>query len=231
MALFKILKGDSSRISTSVTPFHDGYAYFTPDDGGFYIDSEDNGMQRRIRINGSGGSGGSGTSTTSIIINAILLADSWINKEQTVSINGIASTSNGIVGIAQNITSEQYEVARTAMMHIISQSTNTVTIRADGEVPSCDIPIVIIVLVDSESLYATLPSANWVNNKQTIVVSGLTNNTNGVVGIAANANAEQTEAANMANMKIESQSDDELTITVLGKVPTCDIPIAVILTD
>lgn len=228
MALFKILKGDSSRISTSVTPFHDGYAYFTPDDGGFYIDSEDNGVQRRIRINGSGSSG---TSTASIIINAILLADSWTNKEQTVSINGIASASNGIVGIAQNITSVQYEAARTAMMHIISQSTNSVTIRADGEVPSCDIPIVIIVLVDSESLYATLPSANWVDNKQTIVVSGLTNNTNGVVGIAANANAEQTEAANMANMKIESQSNDELTITVLGKVPTCDIPIAVILTD
>ena len=47
MALFKILKGDSSRISTDVTPFHDGYAYFTPDDGGFYIDSE-------ITVNRSG---------------------------------------------------------------------------------------------------------------------------------------------------------------------------------
>jgi len=51
MALFKILKGDSSRIDTSITAFHDGYAYFTPDDGGFYIDSEDNGVQQRIRIN------------------------------------------------------------------------------------------------------------------------------------------------------------------------------------
>lgn len=55
MALFKILKGDSSRISTDVTPFHDGYAYFTPDDSGFYIDSEDNGIQKRHRINPEGG--------------------------------------------------------------------------------------------------------------------------------------------------------------------------------
>lgn len=55
MALFKILKGDSSRISTDVTPFHDGYAYFTPDDSGFYIDSEDNGVQKRHRINPEGG--------------------------------------------------------------------------------------------------------------------------------------------------------------------------------
>lgn len=231
MALFKILKGDSSRISTSVTPFHDGYAYFTPDDGGFYIDSEDNGIQRRIRISGTGESGGSGTSTSSIIINAILLANSWINKEQSVNINGIADTSNGIVGIAQNITSMQYDSARAAMMHIINQSNQSIVIRADGEVPSCDIPIVIMILIDSDALYATLPHTNWEGNKQTIVVSGLTNNSNGVIGIAANATAEQTEAANMAHMKIESQSNDELTVTVLGKVPSCDIPIAVILTE
>ena len=34
MALLKALRGDSSRISTSNTPFHDGYAYLTTDDGG-----------------------------------------------------------------------------------------------------------------------------------------------------------------------------------------------------
>ena len=51
MALFKMLKGPSSRISTDITPFHDGYAFYTPDDGGFYIDSEDSGVQKRTRIN------------------------------------------------------------------------------------------------------------------------------------------------------------------------------------
>lgn len=51
MSLFKILKGSSERISTSVTPFHDGWCYFCSDDGGFYIDSEDNGEQKRTRIN------------------------------------------------------------------------------------------------------------------------------------------------------------------------------------
>lgn len=51
MSLFKILKGDSSRISTDVTPFHDGWAYFTPDDDGFYIDSQDGDEQKRHRIN------------------------------------------------------------------------------------------------------------------------------------------------------------------------------------
>lgn len=51
MSLFKILKGSSERISTTVTPFHDGWCYFCADDGGFYIDSEDNGVKKRTRIN------------------------------------------------------------------------------------------------------------------------------------------------------------------------------------
>lgn len=50
--LFKILEGDSSRISTDITPFHAGWCYYTSDDGGFYIDSlEDNGTEKRTRIN------------------------------------------------------------------------------------------------------------------------------------------------------------------------------------
>ena len=36
MALFKVLRGTSTALANQ--PFHDGYAYFTPDDGRFYID-------------------------------------------------------------------------------------------------------------------------------------------------------------------------------------------------
>lgn len=36
MALFKVLRGSSTALESQ--PFHDGYAYFTPDDGRFYID-------------------------------------------------------------------------------------------------------------------------------------------------------------------------------------------------
>ena len=36
MALFKILRGDSSRLSSAA--LNDGFAYFTPDNGRFYID-------------------------------------------------------------------------------------------------------------------------------------------------------------------------------------------------
>lgn len=49
MALFQILRGKAAKLSSKV--FHDGYAYFTPDDGGFYIDAEVDGEQKRIRVN------------------------------------------------------------------------------------------------------------------------------------------------------------------------------------
>lgn len=44
--LFKILHGDDSRISTDITPYHEGYAYVTHK-GDFYVDM--NG--KRIKLN------------------------------------------------------------------------------------------------------------------------------------------------------------------------------------
>lgn len=228
MALFKILKGDSSRISTDVTPFHNGWAYFTPDNGGFYIDTEDDGVQRRVRVTSEGGGS---SSVETAIINATLLASSWVDMEQSVNISGIANTSNGIVGITQDVTSDQYEAANAAMMQIVGQTESTIKIRANGVVPTRDIPIIIMILVGSDALYATLLAANWHDGEQTITINGLTEESNGVIGIASNATDEQTEAANLAKLKIESQVGDKLTISVLGKVPVCDIHIAVILTD
>lgn len=49
--LFKILQGPSSRIGTGTTPFHEGWAYYTPDDNGFYIDSKVNDAEVRQKIN------------------------------------------------------------------------------------------------------------------------------------------------------------------------------------
>lgn len=51
METFKILKGDSSRIDLSITPFHDGWCYFTTDDGRLYFDTTVSGKQKRICIN------------------------------------------------------------------------------------------------------------------------------------------------------------------------------------
>ena len=139
MALFKILKGDSSRISTDVTPFHDGYAYFTPDDGGFYIDSEDNGEQKRHRINPVNSSG-------STAVSATLLSGGWSSGEQTLQISGVTAESNGVIGLSQSVSDAEMEAAKNAELYVCGQGTGTITIADYGETPTRDIPVVVILL-------------------------------------------------------------------------------------
>lgn len=44
--LFKILHGDKARISTDITPYHEGYCYVTHD-GDFYVDMNN----ERVKLN------------------------------------------------------------------------------------------------------------------------------------------------------------------------------------
>lgn len=136
MALFKILKGNSSRISTDITPFHDGYAYFTPDDGGFYIDSEDNGEQKRHRVNPKG----------STAISATLSASGWSGKQQVVSVPGMTSSTDGMIGLSQTVSESAVASAKKAELYVKSQGNGALTIAARGETPSENIPVVIVLL-------------------------------------------------------------------------------------
>lgn len=65
---------------------------------------------------------------------------------QDIEIPGLTAEQNGIIGVAQNITEEQLESVREAGMYINQQTDNVLTIALDGEVPACDIPVVIILL-------------------------------------------------------------------------------------
>lgn len=135
MALFKILQGESSRISTDITPFHEGYAYFTPDDGGFYIDAVVGGENERICIN-----------PNSIPVECTLSKDAWNSKKQTITVDGLFADSNGYVGLSPNASDEAFEAATRAAMRITKQEDNTLTISCGGEIPTIDIPIIIIIL-------------------------------------------------------------------------------------
>jgi hypothetical protein len=122
----------------NVTPFHDGYAYFTPDDSGFYIDSENNGEKQRIRINP--------TVAGSTAINAILRASGWSSGQQTLTIDGVTTDSNGVIGVTQSITTEQLEAAKKAELYVCAQGNGTLTVAAFGEIPTCDVPVVVILI-------------------------------------------------------------------------------------
>lgn len=140
MSLFKILKGDSSRIGTSTTPFHEGYAYFTPDDGGLYIDSVVNDEQKRVRVT-SPGSG-----SASVAVTATLLASGWQSSQQRIAVSGLGATQNGIVGITQSITDEQLNACLAAGLFVCNQEDGYLTIAASGDTPTYDIPVLVILL-------------------------------------------------------------------------------------
>ena len=135
MSLFKILKGDSSRISTDITPFHDGYAYFTPDDGGFYIDSADNGEQKRTRINPSVQA-----------VSAVLYGVEWDEfGRQSIGVPGMGAEQNGLIGLDESASDDVIADAKKGALTIAAQDEASLTIKANGIVPTLDIPVVVIL--------------------------------------------------------------------------------------
>lgn len=87
----------------------------------------------------------------SVAVSATLLANAWAGLDapftQTLSIEGIheASKQNGQIYVSQEATFEQRDIARCAMLAVISQTEGQLVIAADGEMPEQDIPVTIIL--------------------------------------------------------------------------------------
>lgn len=75
-----------------------------------------------------------------------LTAAGWSNGQQTLAITGLGATQNGVIGLSQSITDEQLSAASEAEMYICGQASGSVTIAANGTIPTCDIPVVVILL-------------------------------------------------------------------------------------
>ena len=134
MSLFKILRGDSSRISTSTTPFRDGWAYFTPDDSGFYIDAATDDGNKRLRINPKAKN-----------VACTLSGTGWSGNTQTVTVAGLGANSNGSADLAMDISTAALTAATKARMRVTGQAEGQITVTAYGTVPTVDIPIVVKV--------------------------------------------------------------------------------------
>ena len=134
MSIFKFLKGNSSRISTDITPFQDGYVYFTPDDGALYIDAAVGSENRRIKVGASRA------------IDSVLFADKWENWQQTIQIPEVKDGQNGLCSMKQGASNEQVEAVQNAGIYISAQKAGEVTFRYTDKIPQIDIPITIILL-------------------------------------------------------------------------------------
>ncbi len=65
-------------------------------------------------------------------------------KTQTITVNGLTSSANGSVGLADDVTDEQYDAACVAKLRKSAQSADSLTIKC-REIPIVDIPIKIVV--------------------------------------------------------------------------------------
>lgn len=139
--LFKILQGDSSRISVDITPLHPGWCYFTQDDGRLYIDSadEDGSNPKRTCINPT-------TSGASKAVTGVLTKNGWVSGQQTLPVAGLTAEHNGVIGVTQSITDAQMEAAKEAGLYVCRQVDGALTVACFGDAPQIDIPVVTILL-------------------------------------------------------------------------------------
>lgn len=83
-------------------------------------------------------------------INMTLPASGWSEGSspcfQTISVEGLTASQNGVIGVAQDITTQQMEVVCAAELHVSGQSDGAITITANGDRPTCDIPVTIILI-------------------------------------------------------------------------------------
>lgn len=80
------------------------------------------------------------------VLTATAIAANWSNKTQQITVTGVFSYSNIMVGIASTATEEQYKACGAAGMMCTAQTSNQITLKCYGTVPTIDIPIIITIL-------------------------------------------------------------------------------------
>lgn len=74
-----------------------------------------------------------------------LSSGSWSNKTYTLSVSGLTATQDGVIGISKTATQTQADAARDAFIRISGQAAGSITLTADGDVPTVDIPVDLIL--------------------------------------------------------------------------------------
>ena len=79
------------------------------------------------------------------VFDFVLQTENWSGNTYTVTVSGMTSSTNGIIGIPVYATEEQYAAAESSGLRVTAQTnTGSLTITARNEVPTIDIPVQLI---------------------------------------------------------------------------------------
>lgn len=83
-------------------------------------------------------------------LSAVLESAQWIGAKapytQTVLIEDLLYTHNGTIALSQEATEEERTEVRKAMLSVVGQANGSLVIAADGEVPTIDLPVTVMLL-------------------------------------------------------------------------------------
>lgn len=79
-------------------------------------------------------------------IELMLQASGWSDESQTLISDDIKSDAqNGVISLSQSANDEEINAARSAMLRVVSQSAGSIIVKYDGEKPSINIPVSLIL--------------------------------------------------------------------------------------
>ena len=89
-----------------------------------------------------------GEVASSISVSVTLSASAWDSnsKSQTVSVDGVTATANGLLQIAQSATDEQFTAFGAAQPRVTAQANDSITVTLSGKVPTIDIPVEVLIV-------------------------------------------------------------------------------------
>ena len=79
-------------------------------------------------------------------VNVTLLANAWVNGQQTLSVSAVMADQNGYVTLPQSFSDAQYDAVVAAEMFVTAQADGSITISCRGDTPQINIPILITLL-------------------------------------------------------------------------------------
>lgn len=168
-------------------------------------------------------------------------ASDWSGSPPTniVTIPGLSADVSGFIGLSNNATETERTVARNANLSPIAQGNGTVTLVADGQVPTVNLPILVYYLENIQGIEPvesnlatlstiTLTSEGWSDNVQTVSVpSVLADETKQLIQpVAASVSKEEYENC---GVQCIGQDTGSVTFSCLT-VPESDLTVYVVIT-